>query len=679
LSNHSYYVGANVNPDTNSFRNWMEKTNRLIFDMSTGVVMLAANSTGETTSGNGYITGRFGADTIIAGTALRGGTIATANTLNISSSVAIANTLSVANGITGDLTGTANNASNFNGQPASYYANATNLTSGQVPNARLPSANTTQQGIVQIVDSVSNTSITHAASANSVKQAYDAVTSAAATAYSNAVAFSANASNLGNGTVPSARLPTGNTTASGIVQLVDSYSNTSTTLAPTAKALNDFYQLYATASIAPSLLPAANTSQAGIVQLVDSVANTSTTIAPTANATKTAYDAAIVANTNAQTALTAAANATFLTTGTVPNARLNTANTTAAGIVQLSDSQASTSITLAATANSAKTAYDAAITANTNAANANTNAANATFLSNGTVAAARLPAANTTVQGAVIILDSVASTNVTVAAVPNSVKTAYDAAIAANTLAANAHTAAANASYMTNGTVATARLPTGNTSAVGIVQLVDSISNTSITIAPTANAVKLAYDAAINANTNAANATFLANGTVPAARLPAANTTVQGAVIIIDSISNTSVSIAPSANSVKTAYDAAITANTNAANATFLTNGTVAAARLPAANTTVQGAVIILDSVASTNVTVAAVPNSVKTAYDAAITANTNAANASFLANGTVPTARLATTLQNLINSTGISGNVTVSTSAPSGGANNDIWLERAS
>lgn len=556
MSNHSYYVGANVNPDTNSFRNWMEKTNRMIYDLSTGVVMLAANSTGETTSGNGYVGGRFGADTLIAGTALRGGTVATPNTLNISSDVNIANTLVVANGITGDLTGTANNAANLGGQPASYYANASNLSSGTVPNARLPSANTTQQGIVQIVDSVSNTSITHAASANSVKQAYDAVTSAAAAAYANAVAVAANASNLANGTVPTARLPSANTTQAGITQLADSYANTSQTNPPTAKALNDLYVLYSSSAIPPENLPAANTTSAGIVMLVAGTANTSNTHAATPFAVKTAYDAAIAANTLAANAHTAAANASYLANGTVPNARLNSSNTSQAGIVQLSDSVASTSIALAATANAAKTAYDAAIAANTLAANAHTAAANATYISNGTLAGARMASANSTVQGAVIVLDSVVNTSITVAASANSAKRAYDTAISANTLAANAHTAAANGSYITNGTVA-------------------------------------------------------------GARMASANTTVQGAVVLIDSVSNTSITGVPTANNVKTAYDAAITANTNAA-------------------------------------------------------------NASFLANGTVPTARLATTLQNLINSTGISGTVTVSTSDPSGGANNDIWLKRS-
>lgn len=54
----------------------------------------------------------------------------------------------------------------------------------------------------------------------------------------------------------------------------------------------------------------------------------------------------------------------------------------------------------------------------------------------GTAVSVSVAAANTTAVGTVRLLDSVISTSTTLAAVPNSVKTAYDAAISANTLAA---------------------------------------------------------------------------------------------------------------------------------------------------------------------------------------------------------------------------------------------------
>lgn len=87
---------------------------------------------------------------------------------------------------------------------------------------RNQAANATYAGILTVLDSVTNTSITIAASANSVKRAYDIASTAysnaisvsssdattkAGTAYSNAVAFSANASNISSGTLATARLP----------------------------------------------------------------------------------------------------------------------------------------------------------------------------------------------------------------------------------------------------------------------------------------------------------------------------------------------------------------------------------------------------------------------------------------------------------------------------------------
>ncbi len=106
---------------------------------------------------------------------------------------------------------TLSNTSNIlTGNGQALTINATNLTTGTVPAARLPQANATSNGAVLILDSVSNTSISiYAASANSVKTAYDAAIAAntnAGTAYSNAITFAANATNLTNGSVPDGRL-----------------------------------------------------------------------------------------------------------------------------------------------------------------------------------------------------------------------------------------------------------------------------------------------------------------------------------------------------------------------------------------------------------------------------------------------------------------------------------------
>ena len=78
----------------------------------------------------------------------------------------------------------------------------------------ITSGNSSVQGLLKIVDSVSNTSSSIAASANSVTTAYtlaaNAVSNAtayAATAYSNAITYASNASNISTGTLATAILP----------------------------------------------------------------------------------------------------------------------------------------------------------------------------------------------------------------------------------------------------------------------------------------------------------------------------------------------------------------------------------------------------------------------------------------------------------------------------------------
>lgn len=81
---------------------------------------------------------------------------------------------------------------------------------GWAPSVSIRSATTGQDGIVRLTDQVSNTSTSIAASATAVKTAYDAAIVAntnAASAYSNAVSFAANADNISSGTLNNNRLP----------------------------------------------------------------------------------------------------------------------------------------------------------------------------------------------------------------------------------------------------------------------------------------------------------------------------------------------------------------------------------------------------------------------------------------------------------------------------------------
>lgn len=141
---------------------------------------------------------------------------------------------------------------------------------------------------------------------------------------------------------------------------------------------------------------------------------------------------------------------------------------------------------------------------------------------------------------------------------------------------------------------------TANTSVNGITTLLDSVTNTSIVLAATANAVKLAYDTAISANTNgataytnattfAANATNITNGTLNTARLPAtANITTAinvGANVNLSTsqinVGNATVNVVITSTNIggsaNAQFNVANAANVNATNVTTTTNLTVGA------------------------------------------------------------------------------------------------------
>lgn len=178
----SLIPAANTTAFGNTIQRWVITANSLDLSSTLAVTGLATLSTANITS------------TL----QLRGVTTAfaninpTANATNLGLTnarwVIYANTIDASGTITGNLVGTANNADYFNSQQASYYTNATNLATGTVPEARLTQANSTTNGIMRVLDSIVNTSILIAASANSVKTAYDNAT----TSYANAVLYVSN-------------------------------------------------------------------------------------------------------------------------------------------------------------------------------------------------------------------------------------------------------------------------------------------------------------------------------------------------------------------------------------------------------------------------------------------------------------------------------------------------------
>jgi len=73
---------ANVNTTTDTFNDWVNKTNNCATIISNNC--LTANGSLGLTTGNAYVNGFFSANTLIAQDAIRGGNNTTANVLNIS-------------------------------------------------------------------------------------------------------------------------------------------------------------------------------------------------------------------------------------------------------------------------------------------------------------------------------------------------------------------------------------------------------------------------------------------------------------------------------------------------------------------------------------------------------------------------------------------------------------------
>ena len=121
------YLNANVVPSSDTFREWVDLTNRITYDMEKVVVTTVANSQGACTSGNAYVNGFFSANTLLVEETLKGvsanathyGANAIAANLSISTNSVFVNSYSlvtsnstVNNFVVGQLTATQNSTSN---------------------------------------------------------------------------------------------------------------------------------------------------------------------------------------------------------------------------------------------------------------------------------------------------------------------------------------------------------------------------------------------------------------------------------------------------------------------------------------------------------------------------------------------------------------------------------------
>ena len=296
-------------------------------------------------------------------------------------------------------------------------------------------------------------------------------------------------------------------------------------------------------------VPVASTTQAGIVQLSSSTTSTSETTAATSSGLKTVSDLAttkvsktgdtmsgsltapsFIGNGSLLTQL----NASSISSGTVNTSRLPNASTSAKGIVQLNNTTTSTSTSEAATAGILKTVND---NVNTRALQTTTITAGSGLSGGGSLASNRtISHADTSTQSSVNNSGGVVIQDVTLDGFGhvtglgsvdlNSLyytETESDARFlqlgggtlsgtltAPGFIGSGSQLTQLNASAISTGTVNTARLPSASTTAKGIVQLSNTVTSTSTSLAATAGILKTVND---NANSRVPKTTTITAGT----------------------------------------------------------------------------------------------------------------------------------------------------------------------
>ena len=141
---------SNVNIATDTFNGWVTQTNVLLSALNNEIVTANTLANGSLTTGNAFVNGIFGANTVTVPSALRGGNVQSSGNLNITSAVIISGNVSVN---TTSNTFVVNSTTTFSVQTANSYTNATNIT--LTGNTLTASANTVAfTGNTITVDSV---------------------------------------------------------------------------------------------------------------------------------------------------------------------------------------------------------------------------------------------------------------------------------------------------------------------------------------------------------------------------------------------------------------------------------------------------------------------------------------------------------------------------------------------
>ena len=281
----------------------------------------------------------------------------------------------------------------------------------------------------------------------------------------------------------------------GVVQLNDSTFSTSVTQAATANSVKVTYDLASTAEVnAQQALFDASVAQIDATQaLADAAAAQLDATQALADAAAAQFDAN-AAQIDATQALSDAAAAQSTANAALPKAGgtmtgnlvfaagQTTATILAPNIVQLSDSTSSNSITRAATSNAVRQAYSLASGGLPTTGGSMTGFIS--FASGQQFPISGIQGGSTTQPGVVQLLDSVTSNSVAYAATPAAVKSAYDAAVAAQATADAAlpkvgGTMTGDIVFASTQTFPSSSIADATTSSKGIVQIGTNIGVTS--------------------------------------------------------------------------------------------------------------------------------------------------------------------------------------------------------
>lgn len=388
------------------------------------------------------------------------------------------------------FSGTAANATYLNSQLGSYYLNYSNMNAGTVGAAYLPQANSTANGSVILVDSVTNSAVSaYAPTLNSVATTYTAAIaantraasaqSAAVSSYTNAVAYIGTLAYVNTSQLSSnlALYTNSSTLATTYAALsgANFTGNINTTANVTANSLTVTTNSAIANLVVSNFATIAGGNVTGNLQVVGNLivngslqytANSTGNIIPSSNSLSLGNSTAVwhvyasdvsIANGMTVSGPNSNFNSGLLYLDTL-NRRVGVGNTspnsalTVNGVIETTNSTIGIKFGDGSTMNSATLitqAYNNAIAFAANASTINSGSISPSILS--------LTPASTTQYGAVIMVDSVTNSAIaTYSPTMNSVATAYTAALAANTRANSAQSAVLSAqtwvisNYVTN-------------------------------------------------------------------------------------------------------------------------------------------------------------------------------------------------------------------------------------